>query len=290
MDTWVLRFYPPVAANKLACPWVGPFKVVREASMWVVGIQKDPNAKTIYVHVDDLKRCSTPDPEPQWPEAEAEPSLAPLASSAPLVPSRPTNSTALREAAEPIPTLDGVAEGSGPSSDVHRTVAEPPEPVIRIDAAHRLSRFFKRTYDVKGFRLTCAETCYQARKVITLGASDHLARICKARTVLRARKIGRTIYEMASPAEQARWRDQRTAVRRDIARITTEIDPKYKEDLLLTGHMELQEESDHLFWGGAENTFGEVLMDLREHLMADTLPALPTWYTPTADRPRRDRT
>ena len=35
---------------------------------WVVGIQIDADARIVYVHMDDLKRCATPDPEPTWPD------------------------------------------------------------------------------------------------------------------------------------------------------------------------------------------------------------------------------
>ena len=35
---------------------------------WVVGIQVDADAQIFYVHMDDLKRCATPDPEPSWPD------------------------------------------------------------------------------------------------------------------------------------------------------------------------------------------------------------------------------
>ena len=33
---------------------------------WVVGIHVDADARIFYVHMDDLKRCATPDPEPRW--------------------------------------------------------------------------------------------------------------------------------------------------------------------------------------------------------------------------------
>ena len=35
---------------------------------WVVGIQIDADACIVYVHMDDLKRCAAPDPEPTWPD------------------------------------------------------------------------------------------------------------------------------------------------------------------------------------------------------------------------------
>ena len=35
---------------------------------WVVGIQVDAEARIFYVHMDNLKHCAAPDPEPSWPE------------------------------------------------------------------------------------------------------------------------------------------------------------------------------------------------------------------------------
>ena len=66
---WTLRYYPPARKNKLCSPWIGPYKIVRAPMEWVVGIQIDADARIIYVHMDDLKRCAPPDPEPTWPDA-----------------------------------------------------------------------------------------------------------------------------------------------------------------------------------------------------------------------------
>ena len=65
---WTLRYYPSARKNKLCSPWIGPYKIVRAPMEWVVGIQIDADARTVYVHMDDLKRCATPDPEPTWPD------------------------------------------------------------------------------------------------------------------------------------------------------------------------------------------------------------------------------
>ena len=68
MGCWTLRYYPPARKNKLCSPWIGPYKIVRAPMEWVVGIQTDADARIFYVHMDDLKRCATPDPEPSWPD------------------------------------------------------------------------------------------------------------------------------------------------------------------------------------------------------------------------------
>ena len=69
VGSWVLRYYPPAAQKKLGSPWVGLQQVVRMAAGHTVGIQKDPEAPIIFIHVDDLKICPSPD-RPAWtPEA-----------------------------------------------------------------------------------------------------------------------------------------------------------------------------------------------------------------------------
>ena len=70
MRCWLLiyRYYSPARKNKLCSPWVGPYKVVRAPMEWVVGIQTDADARIIYVHMDDLKRCAPPDPAPSCPD------------------------------------------------------------------------------------------------------------------------------------------------------------------------------------------------------------------------------
>ena len=65
VGSWVLRYYPPAAQKKLGSPWVGPQQVVRMATGHTVGIQKDPEAPIIFIHVDDLKICPSPD-RPTW--------------------------------------------------------------------------------------------------------------------------------------------------------------------------------------------------------------------------------
>ena len=55
----MLRYYPP---------WIGPQQVVCKATGHTVGIQKDPEAPIIFIHVDDLKICPPPS-RPAWTPA-----------------------------------------------------------------------------------------------------------------------------------------------------------------------------------------------------------------------------
>ena len=67
MGSWVLRYYPPARKDKLCPPWIGPYKM-RAPMEWVVGIQVDADVRIFYAHMDDLKHCAPPDPEPSWPD------------------------------------------------------------------------------------------------------------------------------------------------------------------------------------------------------------------------------
>ena len=90
---WTLRYYPPARKNKLCSPWIGPYKIVRAPMEWVVGIQIDADSRIVYVHMDDLKRCAPPDPEPTWPDIARGTSIV-VSTRAPstLVPSNVTRS------------------------------------------------------------------------------------------------------------------------------------------------------------------------------------------------------
>ena len=60
VGSWVLRYYPPDAQEKLGSPWIGPQQVVRQATGHTVGIQKGPDTPIVFIHVDDLKIYPSP--------------------------------------------------------------------------------------------------------------------------------------------------------------------------------------------------------------------------------------
>ena len=55
VGSWVLRYYP-----RRLNTWIGPNQVVRQATGHTVGIQKGPEKRIVFVHVDDLKLCPAP--------------------------------------------------------------------------------------------------------------------------------------------------------------------------------------------------------------------------------------
>ena len=62
VGSWLLRYYSLAAQHKLGSPWIGPHQVVRQATghTCTVGIQRDSDKPTVFVHVDDLKLCPGP--------------------------------------------------------------------------------------------------------------------------------------------------------------------------------------------------------------------------------------
>ena len=131
---WTLRYYPPARKNKLCSPWIGPYKVVRAPMEWVVGIQLDADARIIYVHMDDLKRCAPPDPEPTWPDAARGTSVV-VSTRAPSTLAR---SDVIRSQHTPGNTSHprGSAHHSKSTISGHTDLRAPTLPVLRSGAHH----------------------------------------------------------------------------------------------------------------------------------------------------------
>ena len=113
MGSWALRYYPPARKDKLCSPWIGPYKIVRAPMEWVVGIQVDAEARIFYVHMDDLKHCTPPDPEPSWPEVARGTSI--------VVSTRAPSTLACTEMPQ-IHTTSGSAHQSGSVSTMDNDV------------------------------------------------------------------------------------------------------------------------------------------------------------------------
>ena len=131
---WTLRYYPPARKNKLCSPWIGPYKVVRAPMEWVVGIQLDADARIIYVHMDDLKRCAPPDPEPTWPDAARGTSVVVST----RAPSSLARSSATRSQHTSVNTSHHPRVGAHPESVTSRQtdLRAPTLPLLRSSAHH----------------------------------------------------------------------------------------------------------------------------------------------------------
>ena len=100
---------------------------------WVVGIQVDAEARIFYVHMDDLKHCAPPDPEPSWPEVARGTSIV-VSTRAPstfapteIVQSQPAASSALQTGS--VDTIENDVRTSSindQSEDIHTDTNTPP--------------------------------------------------------------------------------------------------------------------------------------------------------------------
>ena len=135
---WTLRYYPPARKNKLCSPWIGPYKIVRAPMEWVVGIQIDADVRIVYVHMDDLKRCAPPSPEPTWPDTARGPSI--------VVSTRAPSTLALSDVTSGLNIPDNTSHQ--PRSSAHHPqsvtsgqtdVRAPTFPVLRNSAHHSKS-------------------------------------------------------------------------------------------------------------------------------------------------------
>ena len=131
---WTLRYYPPARKNKLCSPWIGPYKVVRAPMEWVVGMQLDADARIIYVHMDDLKRCAPPDPEPTWPDAARGTSVVVST----RAPSTLAHSDVTRSQHTPVNTSHHPRVSAHPESVISEQIdlRAPTLPVLRSGAHH----------------------------------------------------------------------------------------------------------------------------------------------------------
>ena len=143
VGSWVLRYYPPAAQKKLGSPGVGPQQVVRMATGHTVGKPKGPEAPIIFIHVDNLKMCSSPD-RPAWtPEASKARSLC-----ASTVDFRPGSHVSDSDSSPSVDVSSWINLSTPTSSsDIHLKLDQP------IDlTGHILSPFYAREFNYQDCR------------------------------------------------------------------------------------------------------------------------------------------
>ena len=65
MGSWVWKWYPSKACQKLGVRWTGPYRVMKWGGETVL-IQKDQGSCPLWVHQDDLKPYRSPTPPEPW--------------------------------------------------------------------------------------------------------------------------------------------------------------------------------------------------------------------------------
>ena len=305
---WTLRYYPPARKNKLCSPWIGPYKIVRAPMEWVVGIQIDADARIVYVHMDDLKRCAPPDPEPTWPDTARGTSIV-VSTRAPStfalsditrsrnIPSntsqRPGNSAhhtqsitsgqidvraptsqRLRSSAHHTKSIiSGHIDVRAPTNDdsIVKTDTVPTSTWDLQDAKCILSMKSDCSIDVKGYRFFTMERLFYALQLLSLGDRKLIGQLAKYSRMDYVRKCVNTRFELASSTLQDKWLDEQfqTWIQIITARILS--DPVFKQALLDSAGSPLCDPED--------SVYATALTSARKMCVQRKLLTWPSWIT-----------
>ena len=162
---------------------------------WVVGIQVDADARIFYVHMDDLKRCATPDPEPSWPDTARGTSIvvstrAPStfahtdidSSQQPPSSAHPQPRSSVHHT-EPVSTMNTDVRASNTDDQSENILVKTdtvPDILVKTDTVPTSTWDLQDTkcilsmksdccMDVKGFRFFTMERLFYALQLLTLG-------------------------------------------------------------------------------------------------------------------------
>ena len=294
IECWTLRYYPPARKNKLCSPWIGPYKIVRAPMEWVVGIQMDADSRIVYVHMDDLKRCAPPDPEPTWPDTARGTST--------VVSTRAPSTLALSDVTRSRNTPDTTSHR--PRSSAHRSqsvttrqtnVRAPTLPVLRSSAHHTnsiisdgidvraptidnsidenciLSLKSNCSIDVKGYRFFTMERLFYALQLLSLGDRKLIGQLARYSRMGYVKKCVNTRFELASSSLQDKWLDEQFQTWTQI--ITSRIlsDPTFKQALLDSAGSPL--------FDPEEPVYATALTSARKMCVQRKLLCWPSWIT-----------
>ena len=207
---------------------------------WVVGIQVDADARIFYVHMDDLKHCAPPDPEPSWPDVARGTSIvlstrAPSTSTPPETLQSHTGSDGTHQTRSVSSIEDDVRASiiTDQSEDIHTDTNTPPTSVWDLqDAKCILSKNSECCIDVKGFRFYTMERLFYALQLLTLGDKKYIRQLAKYTCMDYVKRCVNTHFELASPMLQDKWLCKQFQTWTQI--ITTRIlsDTAFKQALL----------------------------------------------------------
>ena len=305
---WTLRYYPPARKNKLCSPWIGPYKIVRAPMEWVVGIQIDADSRIVYVHMDDLKRCAPPDPEPTWPDTARGTSI--------VVSTRAPSTLALSDVTRSRNTPDNTSHR--PRSSAHHpqsvttgqtNVRTPTLPVLRSSAHHTNSIIsdeidvraptndasIVKTYaipsstwnlqdencilslksncsiDVKGYRFFTMERLFYALQLLSLGDRKFIGQLARYSRMDYVKKCVNTRFELASSLLQDKWLDEQFQTWTQIITARILSDPGFKQALLDSAGSPL--------FDPEEPVYATALTSARKMCVQRKLLTWPSWIT-----------
>ena len=300
---WTLRYYPPARKNKLCSPWIGPYKIVCTPMEWVVGIQIDADARIVYVHMDNLKRCAPPNPEPTWPDTARGTSI--------VVSTRAPSTLALSDVTSGRNIPDNTSHQ--PRSSAHHPqsvtsgqtdVRAPTLPVLRDSAHHTKSSISEqidvrapgneenivktdtvqdsivKTYavpsstwnvHVKGYRFFTMERLFYALQLLSLGDRKFIGQLARYSRMDYVKKCVNTRFELASSLLQDKWLDEQFQTWTQIITARILSDPTFKQALLDSAGSPL--------FDPEEPVYATALTSARKMCVQRKLLTWPSWIT-----------
>ena len=210
---------------------------------WVVGIQVDADARIFYVHMDDLKRCATPDPEPSWPETARGTSIV-VSTRAPstfahtdIVRSQQSTGSAYQTGSVSTMDIDVSASNTYDQSE---------DILVKTDKCI-LSMKSDCCIDVKGFRFFTMERLFYALQLLTLGDKKYIRQLAKYTHMDYVRKCVNTRFELASTTLQDKWLDEQFQTWTQIITARILSDTSFKQALLDSAGSPLCEPDDPVY-------------------------------------------
>ena len=274
---------------------------------WVVGIQVDADARIFYVHMDDLKRCATPDPEPSWPDTARGTSIV-VSTRVPstFAPTdiarsqKPPSSTSQQPRSSAHHT-DSISSGDtdvrAPNTEYTNdenivTIDTVPDTLVKIDtvpdaivktdtvsistwdlqdAKCILSMKSDCSIDVKGFRFFTMERLFYALQLLSLGDRKFIRQLAKYSRMDYVRKCVNTRFELASTTLQDKWLDEQFQTWTQIITARILSNPIFKQALLDSAGSPLCDPE--------EPVYATALTSARKMCVQRKLLCWPTWIT-----------
>ena len=261
---------------------------------WVVGIQVDADACIFYVHMDDLKRCATPDPEPSWRctsivvSTRYAPSTFALTD---IARSQNRPSSTSQQPRSSAHHTDSILSGD---TDVRATYTEHtndanivktdtvPDSIVKTDTVPTstwdlqdakciLSMKSDCSIDVKGFRFFTMERLFYALQLLSLGDRKFIRQLAKYSRMDYVRKCVNTRFELASTTLQDKWLDEQFQTWTQIITARILSDPVFKQALLDSAGSPLCDPE--------EPVYATALTSARKTCVQRKLLCWPTWIT-----------
>ena len=246
---------------------------------WVVGIQVDADARIFYVHMDDLKHCATPDPEPSWPDTARGTSIV-VSTRAPstfahtdIVRSQQSTGSAHQTGSVSTMDIDVRASNTYDQSEdiLVKTDTVPASTWDLHDAKCILSMKSDCCIDVKGLRFFTMERLFYALQLLILGDKKYIGQLAKYTRMDYVRKSVNTRFELASTTLQDKWLDEQFQTWTQIITARILSDTAFKQALLDSAGSPLCEPDDQVY--------ATALTSARKMCVEQKQLSWPTWIS-----------